>query len=122
MRCNLLEGQLDELRRLAFATACDLFEQRVEPAEAAEVGAGIRQRLDKADVRSQELAGTCREEKGGSVALANAYIDAGYLISGDPCDVLTWDLYMLILGADEELPEGDRVFGPDCTPKVLVFH
>lgn len=122
LRCDLLEIQLGELRRLAFASACDLFEQRIEPEAAAAVGTGIRERLDRADERSKELAGTCREGGGASVALANAYIDAGYLISADPCDVLTWDLYMQILGADEQLPEPERVLGPNCAPKVLVFH
>ena len=122
LRCDLLEGQLAELRRMAFASACDLFEQRLGKEAAAEVGAGIRERLDQADKRSKELSGTCREGQGGSAALANAYIDAGYLLSADPCDVLTWDLYMMILGADEQLPASERVLGPDCTPKVLVFH
>jgi hypothetical protein len=122
LRCDLLAGQLADLRRLAFASASDLFEQRIEPEDAAAVGAGIRERLDRADARSKELSGTCREGEGASVALANAYIDAGYLLNGDPCDVLTWDLYMLILGADEELPATDRVFGPQCKPNVLVFH
>jgi len=122
LRCDLLDGQLAELRRMAFATACDLFEQRIEPEVAAATGAGIRERLDRAEERSKQLAGSCREGTGSSVALANAYIDAGYLLSGDPCDVLTWDLYMLILGSDEELPAADRVFGPECKPNVLVFH
>jgi hypothetical protein len=122
LRCDLLVGQLTELRRLAFASAGDLFEERIEPEAAAAVGAGIRERLDQADRRSKELAGTCQESQGASAALANAYIDAGYLLSADPCDVLTWDVYMLILGADEQLPEPERVLGPGCAPKVLVFH
>jgi hypothetical protein len=122
LRCDLLDSNAAELRREAFAAARDLFEQRIGAESATGIGAGLRTRLDAIDARSKELAGACGETTAAGVALANAWIDSGFLFSGDPCGQLTWDLYMLILGNDEQLPEAERVLGPDCVPNVLVFH
>jgi len=122
LRCDLIASQLGDLRRQAFGSASELFRRRLDSRSAADLGAAIRVQLSSMEERSKELSGICPQEQGASVALANAWIDAGYLLNDDPCDVLTWDLYMVILGADEQLPEAERVLGGGCTPNVLVFH
>lgn len=122
LRCSGLASDAQALRRKAFSSARDLVDSTLAPLAAAVLGAQLRADIENLDQVNRSMGGVCSQNPPLGVVLADGWYDAGYLLSGDPCDLLSWDLYMYILGKDEERPVNQRVFGPTCRPRVLVFH
>lgn len=121
LRCALIDLQLRALRRDALAAAKRRFDGALDAAAASQRGMELALMIELLGSQERDLADRCDGADLRAADLANARIDVGFVVGGDPCDTLSWDVYIHIQAHDDLLPAAERTLGGDCVPKVLVL-
>jgi hypothetical protein len=121
LRCALLDLQLRTLRRDALAAAKQRFDGSLTGAAASARGMELALMVELLGTQERDLARSCDGAELRAADLANSRIDVGFVVGGDPCDTLSWDVFIYIQGKDDLAPVAERTLGGECKPNVLVL-